>query len=63
MFECTQGAFKRTKKTLLQKHRKSFHGEDKLQEGLKKEFLTDDDDMAMEEYFETNVKNDIELDY
>ena len=27
------------------------------------ETLFDDDDMAMEEYFETNVKSDIELDY
>ena len=66
-FPCPQCEYKAAFKGNLQIHIKSVH------EGLKKhiksvhvkvksECLSDNDDMAMEEYFETDVKSEVELD-
>ena len=60
-FECTQCEYKVTKKTLLQKHVISVHRKIKSEVELKTEFLSDNDDMAMEEYFESDVKSEVEV--
>ena len=51
-----------TKKTLIQKDVKSVLGEDKSQEDLKTEYLSPNDDTQMEEYFENDVKPEVDSD-
>ena len=78
MFQCPHCEFKATKKgklqthiktmhkltkeTLLQKHVKSVHGEDKSEGDFKTEYLSEDDDMQKAEYFETDVKPEVDSD-
>ena len=61
-FECTQCKYKATKKTLLQKHLKSVHVNVKSEVKLKTEYLSDNEDIALEEYIEIDVKSEVEAD-
>ena len=63
-FPCSQCEYKSTKKTLLQKHVKSVHGEDKSKEDLKtlKTESSSDYDILMGEYFENDIKSELDSD-
>ena len=61
MFPCPFCKYKANHKVNLQKHVKSSHEKDKSQ-GLKMELYSDNDDVEMEEYFETNVKSEADSD-
>ena len=61
MFPCPFCEHKANYKGSLQKHVKSSHEKDRSQ-GLKIEFFSDNDDVEMEEYFETDVKSEADSD-
>ena len=61
-FSCTHCEYKVTWKILLQKHVKSVHGKVRSELMLKTEYLTDNGNMAMEEYFERDVKCEDDFD-
>ena len=60
--ECTQCEYKAKNKTLLQKHMKSVHGKVISEVKIKTEDLCDNVDIAIGEYFETDVKSEDNFD-
>ena len=58
--QCIKCDYKAKNKALLHKHVKSVHG--KVKSELKTEYLSDKVDIAMEEYFETDVKYEDDFD-
>ena len=62
-FPCPQCEYKATEKGSLQKHIKSIHEGQKLPNKLQKDLETLlSNDVAMEEYFETDVKSEVDSD-
>ena len=59
-FPCPQCRYRATFKSSLRKHIKSKHLKGKSPE-LKTEFLSDNDDVDMEEYFETDDKSEVKV--